>query len=192
MRAGCHENFGPLVWPAIESAADEAIDELGERDPRVLRRFGEKTDGREAGHGVDFEQVGVQFLIEHDVDAREIAMQPDDTIGCTGKIATIGGHFIRQSQIEAMLRAGGFVLCVEIEEFVLGDDADRSERLIFEQADGELRALDEAFDHCVRVRKAEEMVSARRDADFELQYDKMAACRGWSLRVDWLDDERAG
>src|SRR3954464_12315195 len=58
---------------AVVSALDQAVDQRAELDARLLRRLGEQAARGEAGEGVDFQQVGVVGLVDHHVDARQVA-----------------------------------------------------------------------------------------------------------------------
>src|SRR4051812_7142107 len=105
-------------------AFDKSIDQRAKCNPRVRRRFGQKTLRREARHGVDLEKVWPVLRVDHDVDPRKIA-RADDRIGALRNRSTAFKKLRGQSSIEAMLRIWRLVLRFVIKEFVLGHDANR-------------------------------------------------------------------
>ena len=70
----------------------------------------------------------------------------DDFVGLFGQIAAVFDQRGLQAGIDAMLGCVGFVLCLEVEELSLGEDANGGERFFFEHTDGHFRARDVLLD----------------------------------------------
>ena len=76
---------------------------------------------------------------------------PTTSLALPGQLAALLDDLRRQAGVEAVLGVVGLVLGFVVEELALGNDADRRQRLFFQQADGQLRAADELLDQCLAV-----------------------------------------
>ena len=144
---GSHKNLGLLVWAAVESAADERRStSSGKEMPACLAASGSRLTAVKPGIVLISNRYGANSLSSM-MSMRARSRAPMTRLAARARSRQMVATSSGKPRSKRCSAAGRFVLGVEVEKFVLGDDADRSERLIFEQAHGEFRSLDEAFDH---------------------------------------------
>src|SRR5829696_8607119 len=106
-----------------EGSGSQSVHERAEIDTGLFRRLGQEAAGGEAGEGVDLEKVGVVLVVEHDVDARQVAGS-DDLVRFSGELADRLDHVVREVQVEVVFGRLALVLRVEVVEVARGSDAD--------------------------------------------------------------------
>ena len=146
--------------------------------------FGEKAFWGEAGEGVDLQQVGLEgFLVDHDVHAGQIA-GADGGVGFFGELAAELDELCGEAGVEAVFGVASLVFGFVVEELDLGDDANGGEGFFFEDADGELGALDELLGEGFAV-FAEDGFQGLVDVALGLADEDVHAGAG----IDGLDDQ---
>ena len=131
-----------LLGVASVCPANEAVNQLPEIDPRMLGGFRQQAFGRKAGKGVDLQQVGLARSSSSMMSIRARSRPPTTRLAFRAN----SRHF-RQVRLESPYRSDARYLSLVfrfiIEELALGHDADRGQRLFFQQADRQFRPADE-------------------------------------------------